>query len=41
MKYAAIAALLVANTSAVDTAVNAACSTATECGTVNRCVAVT
>jgi hypothetical protein len=40
MKYAAIAALLIANTSAT-TAEGAACTTEPECGTTNRCAAVT
>ena len=40
MKYAAIAALLIANTSAI-TAELASCTSESECGTTNRCAAVT
>jgi hypothetical protein len=41
MKYAVIAALLIANTSAVVTDELAECSTESECGPTNRCASVT
>jgi hypothetical protein len=41
MKYAAIAALLSATASSVDTALDAVCADATVCGTTNRCAALT
>jgi hypothetical protein len=41
VKYAAIAALLIANTSAVDIVLGQTCTTVAQCGTTNRCAAVT